>query len=211
MSIITKITKQRRRNERYNIYIDYEYAFSLDAELLIEHKLKEGKEIDEDEISQIVYRDNVRKAYDRSLHYLQYRMRSQEEIENYLDGKGFDPNVIEDVIEKLKEYDFIDDIAFAQAMTNDILSTRQVGRRFIIHKLREKGISDDIIDSITSKLHEQDEFAMAYNLARDQFERLRAEPTIKDEQRIARLMARRGFEWHMINRAIRDAIKQLEN
>lgn len=211
MAIITDITQQKRNKERYNIYIDYEYAFSLSGELLIEYKIKKNTEIDEVKIRELVDRENVKKAYSMALHYLQYRMRSQREIEDYLLGKGFDGETIEEIIVKLEEYDFINDQAFAQALTRDLLAGRLVGRRYIVHKLREKGIDRNIIDSIIYDIDDELEYERAFKLAEDEFSRLRQSPTVKDEQRIGRLMGRRGFEWHMINRALREGRENNEN
>ena len=204
MAIITDIVQQKRNRERYNIYIDYEYAFSLSAELLIEYNIKKNSEIDEEKISELVSKENTKKAYNMALNYLQYRMRSQKEIEDYLIEKGFDIDTIEEVLEKLQKYDFINDELFAEAMTRDLLSVKLVGRRYIVHKLKQKGIDRRIIDSVVAEIDDQIEFKRAYELAKEQFKRCRETPTIKDEQRIGRLMGRRGFEWHTINRAIRE-------
>lgn len=211
MAIITDIVQQKRNRERYNIYIDYEYAFSLSAELLIEYNIKKNSEIDEEKISELVSKENTKKAYNMALNYLQYRMRSQKELEDYLIKKGFDLDTIEETLEKLKKYDFINDEIFAEAMTRDLLSAKLVGRRYIVHKLREKGIDNRIIDSVVDGIDEEVELKRAYELAEEQFKRCRERPTIKDEQRIGRLMARRGFEWHIINRAIRDNRQEFED
>lgn len=211
MAIITDITKQKRNSERYNIYIDYEYAFSLSGELLIEYNLKKNSEIDEEEITELVSKENTKKAYDMTLNYLKYRMRSQKEIEEYLIRKGFDLDTIEEVLEKLGKYDFVNDELFAEAMTRDLLSTKLVGRRYIVHKLRQKGIDEGIIDSAVAQIDDEAEFQRACQLAEEQFNRCREAPSIKDEQRIARLMARRGFEWYMINRILREKRQESED
>ena len=52
MPTITKITTQTKRTDRYNIFIDEKYSFSVDEDVLLKFQLKKGKEID----SKIVYR-----------------------------------------------------------------------------------------------------------------------------------------------------------
>ena len=55
MPIITKITTQTKRTDRYNIFIDEKYAFSVAEEVLLKFQLKKGKEIDSLLLSQIKY------------------------------------------------------------------------------------------------------------------------------------------------------------
>ncbi|MGV3466194.1 MAG: recombination regulator RecX, partial [Heyndrickxia sp.] len=45
MPIITKITVQKNLSDRYNIYLDEEYAFSVDEDVLTRFQLRKGKEL----------------------------------------------------------------------------------------------------------------------------------------------------------------------
>ncbi len=42
MPNITKITTQKKRKDRYNIFVDEKYAFSVDEEVLLKFHLKKG-------------------------------------------------------------------------------------------------------------------------------------------------------------------------
>ncbi|HHW71042.1 MAG TPA: hypothetical protein GX392_06890 [Clostridiales bacterium] len=204
MAIITDIVEQKRNRERYNIYIDYEYAFSLSAELLFKYDIKKGSTIDEIELKKLISEENTKKAYNMSLNYLKYRMRSQKEIEDYLKRKGFDLEDVESVIERLKEYDFIDDEAFANALMRDIISSKPVGRKMIAYKLKQKGVPNEIIDMTLEQIDDEEEFLRAKELAQKQYRRYGGFPTKKDLHRIGRTMARRGFDWDIINRVLRE-------
>ncbi len=204
MAIITDITKQKRNRERYNIYIDREYAFSLSAELLIKYNIKKGNTIDEKELKELVSKENTKKAYNMTLNYLKYRMRSQREIEAYLKRKGFDYENIERVVEKLKEYDLIDDEAFAKALMRDTVSAKPVGRRMVAYKLKQKGVPDEIIDMTVELIDDEEEFERARELAQKQYRRYGGCPTTKELHKIGRTMARRGFNWDTINRVLKE-------
>ncbi len=66
MAVITKIEVQKRTKERFNIYIDKgqgeEYGFSVNQAVLIKHGLQKGLEIDEVEIANILYNEEVQKS-----------------------------------------------------------------------------------------------------------------------------------------------------
>ncbi len=94
MAVITKIEVQKRSKERFNIYIDKgqgeEYGFSVDQVILIKHGLQKGLEIDEIELGNILYNEEVQKAYLQAISYLSYQMRTKQEIEDFLQKKKWD-------------------------------------------------------------------------------------------------------------------------
>lgn len=63
LSLQNRSTK--RSKERFNIYIDKgqgeEYGFSVDQVILIKHGLQKGLEIDEIELGNILYNEEVQK------------------------------------------------------------------------------------------------------------------------------------------------------
>lgn len=94
MAVITKIEVQKRSKERFNIYIDKgqgeEYGFSVDQVILMKHGLQKGLEIDEIELGNILYNEEVQKAYLQAISYLSYQMRTKQEIEDFLRKKKWD-------------------------------------------------------------------------------------------------------------------------
>lgn len=94
MAVITKIEVQKRSKERFNIYIDKgqgeEYGFSVNEVILIKHGLQKGLEIDEIALGNILYNEEVQKAYLQAISYLSYQMRTKLEIEDFLRKKKWD-------------------------------------------------------------------------------------------------------------------------
>ena len=97
MPIITKITTQKKRTDRYNIFVDEKYAFSVDEEVLLKFQLKKGKEIDSLVLSQIQFHDEIQKAFTAALDYLSYRMRSEAEVRLFLKKKEIEEPIINEV------------------------------------------------------------------------------------------------------------------
>ena len=56
MPQITKITPQKNQ-DRYNVYIDNQFAFGVDKIIFVEKGLKEGKEISRKDIDEIIKKD----------------------------------------------------------------------------------------------------------------------------------------------------------
>lgn len=89
---LQKIEVQKRSKERFNIYIDKgqgeEYGFSVNEVILIKHGLQKGLEIDEIALGNILYNEEVQKAYLQAISYLSYQMRTKLEIEDFLRKSG---------------------------------------------------------------------------------------------------------------------------
>ena len=57
MKVITKIGRQKNNPERYNIYLNDEYAFAVDESTLIKFGLMKGKTLEQFDIDEIAYED----------------------------------------------------------------------------------------------------------------------------------------------------------
>ena len=130
MSIITKITTQKKSKDRYNVFTsedgkDEKYAFSVDEGVLIKFQLRKGMELDEFFLSEVQYEDGIRKAYNSAVKYLSRMMRTEHEIRTHLKEKEFESPVIQEAVIKLYEYKFLNDEQYAvsyvrtQKNTND--------------------------------------------------------------------------------------------
>ncbi|MBM7580701.1 recombination regulator RecX [Jeotgalibacillus terrae] len=151
MPVITKITKQKRNEERYNIFLDGKYAFSVDEAVLVQHQLQKNKELDDFDIGEIEYEDQVRKGFNKALVYLSYRMRSEHEIFLHLKEHEMGEAAIEEALHKLRRYGYVNDEAFAKAFMNTKINTTDKGPLQIKLGLSEKGVSNEIIEALLSE------------------------------------------------------------
>ncbi len=150
MPVITKITKQKRNEERYNIFLDGKYAFSVDEAVLVQYQLQKNKEIDDFDIGEIEYEDQIRKGFNKALVYLSYRMRSEKEIADYLLEHEMGEAAIDETLHKLRRYGYVNDEEFAKAFINTKFNTTDKGPLQIKTGLKEKGISNEIIERLMS-------------------------------------------------------------
>jgi regulatory protein len=202
MALITKITAQKDNHERFNVYMDQgkgeEFAFSVDQDVLIKFQLKKGKEIDEFDIQQILYEDNVKKAHNIALHFLSYRMRSEKEVVDYLRQKGILESIIREVLHKLREYNYVNDKEFADAYVRTQKNTTAKGPEVIRQELYNKGISQQLIDEALEQFTFEEQLATAgklYEKAKKQNKKFSLQQW---QQHIEQLLRRKGFAWEVI-------------
>ncbi len=141
---ITAITPQKKNRNRYNVYIDDEYAFSLSSKVAM--TLHAGQPVDENQLASLKRSDEHEQAFERSLHYLSFRARSRKEMLWYLEKKDFDPEAVQSAISRLEDYGYIDDEAFAALWIENRRKLRPRGKFALRHELAEKGVEKAIID-----------------------------------------------------------------
>lgn len=209
MVIIAKITTQKKNTERYNIFFDYgkgeEYAFSVDQDILISFQLKKGMELDELDISEIQFEDEVKKAFNLALNFLSYRMRSTKEIIDYLKKKEVDDPIIPDVIHKLSEYKYINDEEFAKAYVQTQINTTTKGPEVIKKELFEKGIEQDVLTKSLTLFTLDEQVEKAIKLITKTIPKNNKVSERQTKQKLEQTLVRKGFTWEVIQIAMEEA------
>lgn len=204
LATITKITVQKKATDRYNIYLDDSYAFAVDEEVLIRHQLKKGKELTELEMMQIQYEDEIRKAFNQTIHFLSFRMRSEQEIRTYLHKKEWDEPVIDTVIMQLYERKYIDDLEFAKAYALTQINGGKKGPFIIKRELKEKGIKNDFIEQAMQQFSKEMQVELAVRLGNKVVNKYKTSSEQNLKQKLEQYLMTKGFSFDIIAIAIEE-------
>lgn len=85
------------------------------------------------------------KAKTRILKYIIYKKRTENEIRIKFQ-KDIDENMLEDIIEYLKEAKYIDDMDYIQKTVNNFQILKNLSIKEIKYKLLAKGLNKDLIE-----------------------------------------------------------------
>ncbi|NLD43372.1 MAG: RecX family transcriptional regulator [Chloroflexi bacterium] len=152
MATITALTAQKQRRGRVNVFLDGEFAFGLDG--LLASELRVGQVLSQEEIALLQHQEAVADAYNRSLHYLSFRPRSEQEMTRYLSGRDVPPEAINEVLGRLRSAGLVDDRQFAQLWVENRETFRPRGRFALKQELRAKGIATDVAASVLDVVNE---------------------------------------------------------
>lgn len=200
MGKITDIQKQKRNKTRVNIFIDGEFVCGLDEIAAATARLKVGDEITAEELKTVMESSELNSAFERAVGYLSASPRAKKEIYRYLSGKGYDKKVIEQTIEKLCAYHYIDDYLYAKSYIKS--KSKKYGAFRISSELKQKGIAQSVIDEL---LEESPEDGIT-----DIAKRYLKSHRHADKQKLKRFLAGRGFSWDSINSAVADLADEFE-
>lgn len=199
MALITDLVQTKKNNKQmYEVYIDGENVGLYHLEIVVKHGLQVGKKIEREDLEKALIESSTILAMEKSLNYLSKAMKSKKEMIKYLYDKGYKKVVVDAVISKLEEYNYINDLTYAKYF----LSTRESrqGNKKTKYELKTKGISDEIINEL---MEDREESADAIKTLADKFINKKAK-TIENKNKLIRHLLSKGFEYASILNVIKE-------
>ena len=95
------------------------------------------------------YVEEYDKLKTKVLKYIIYKKRTEKEIRQKF-SKTIDEDILEDIIDELKENGYIDDLNYIDRAVNEFVALKNLSIREIKYKLFAKGLSNDIIGEYIS-------------------------------------------------------------
>ncbi len=206
---ITEISVQKRNSHRRAIYLDGEFAFGVDEEIVARYGLKVGSELADADLLRILQKEETLKAKEVALRSLSVRARSRKEITDRLTRKGFTSDIVSQVADDLEQAGLIDDSEFARAWVRERLRTRPKGRQMLRLELRQKGIDNQTAESaIQEAFADVDETLLAAELLKRRLGRYQGLDKEKIRRRMADFLLRRGFNRETVRQTLAEVWKR---
>lgn len=205
---ITKIETQKRKG-RYNIYLDETYAFPIDEAILVKYALYKGMEISGDFRDELESEDGFRKAYTRSLNYLNYGLRSEKEVRDDLAKHEFS-DVADEVIEKLEEQGYLDDLMYAESFTRTGANVGGKGPRVIKQELKRRGIAEENIEKASEQYSFDQMVENGVQLAEKVIRRSSQHSTRETNNKLRQNLMQKGFDSDIITQVLEEVTVEKE-
>jgi len=148
-------------------------------------------------------KDKNDKAVAYAYRLFSVRPRSEKELRERLSGKGFGGATACKVISLLKDKNIIDDLRFARRWVESRMRAKPKGDMALEIELRQKGISADVIEKVLSEKQEN-EGDVCRRLAMKKMEALGKLPKEKARKKLFDFLARRGFNFEVIEEVVRE-------
>ncbi|MBQ3408866.1 MAG: RecX family transcriptional regulator [Clostridia bacterium] len=138
--------------------------------------------------------------YDRNktkvLKYVIYKKRSENEIRRKFQN-NIDLNMLEDIIEELKDNNYISDEQYIKRAVNEYMALKNLSLKQIKYKLQSKGINNNLIEDYFSTNREElneYEIKSARNIINKKYD----EPA----EEIIQNLLKKGFEYDNVKEAL---------
>lgn len=206
MAKITKLEIQQRNKERVNIYIDDNFFLGVNAEIIYDLNLKKGDEVDEEKLKSLIDKEGLSKAKNKAMSILNRTAISEKKLREKL--SDYSDEIVDEVINKLKEYGFINDKDLARRIANDNSNISRFGKNKIRQNLYRKGISKDDIDEAVEEIDSNEQYENALYLARKRYKNLKGEDNRKVYQKLTQHLAYKGFSYDIIKSVIQEVMNE---
>ena len=197
---ITAIEPQARHANRFNLYIDDQFALGLSASVAA--RLRVGQTLSEADLAALEREEAYETAHEMALRFLEPRPRSRAEVKQQLRKKQVASDVIDQVIARLTDAGLIDDEAFAKYWVENREAFRPRAGRALRFELKRKGLSDAAIKEAIGTL---DESESAYRAGTARAARWRNLERRAFMEKLGAFLVRRGFSYEVA----KDAAKRL--
>lgn len=187
---VTKITQQVKRPDRYSIFVEGKYSFSLSESALLQSKLVSGQELSKEQVDEYKKLSADDKVYNQALRYAAMRQRSMWEMESYLQRKKAAPPLQESILNKLSDIGLLSDEQFARAWVANRRLLKPTSLRRLKQELRAKRVSDEVIEQVLAE-DETDEL----DTLRELVEKKRKQAKYHDTQKLMQYLARQGYNY----------------
>jgi regulatory protein len=149
------------------------------------------------------------RVFQRAGKLLAAKARSVEELrERLLEGRGATEPIVDTVIERLREYGYLNDARYAQSYASLRVQQRPIGRQRLERDLRMKKIDKQTVDAALDQVFEATPEEDLIDRAIAKRIRLRGRPQTRAEaKKLFDHLLRQGFSFELVGDKVRAASK----
>lgn len=140
---IIKYTK--KGNGNYDILLDNNKKITLSEDLILKKNLLYKKEVDPYLLEELLTENIKYDIYNKCVKYISIRLRSINEIKEYMKRLNADEETINNTIERLLKNNLLNDEVFTKAFIQDKLNFTTMGPYRIEQELKRQHIDNTII------------------------------------------------------------------
>ncbi len=216
MYTILKTQEVKKKPTKVKVFFD-EKSHVISINTFAHFALYEGKQVDDSELEEILLYDLDSDLYERTINYISYTPRTESQVRSYIQTHLKKSGALEfnidfekltsKIVEKLKEYKYINDLEYAELFVKSRLKNKPKPRFFLFSELLSKGIEKELANEVLDSLM-PDSFEI---LKRVYEKKYKDEPiTFEDKKKIGYLQ-RKGFLWDDISALVNSFKKENES
>ena len=195
-----KLTVKEGKANKIHIYVDEEYRATVDSDYWYSEKYRNLKEINEEELTELLDAVSFRRAYNKGLDFLSRRPYGVKELIKKLCEKGHEKQSAEKACERLLELGLLNDEEYARILSDDLINRKNYGIKRVKQELAFRGISREIIENTIDSLDNDAENRIILVIKKKYLNKLDDE---KGRKRAIDGLMRLGFSYSEIKSALK--------
>jgi len=136
----------------------------------------------------------IEKAYQKALGYLSKSPKTIRQMKEYLMEKGYDANIIEQVIMQLSNFNYLDDKAFARQFIESRIRYKPKSIFALGFELRKKGIDPALAEELLTAFKDEELALKAVKNKKQAWNRL---DESERRKKMMNYLRYRGFDYNV--------------
>jgi len=188
-----KILRVEKSGKKYLVYTSEDDSpFKIYEDDIVNYRIIKGTVFDEEAWKKITKSFNDSKLFDRVLHYIDYKLRTEKEVVLYLKSLDATDDQIKEIIKKCKKINYLDDDRYASIYVEESIKNK-VGPKLIRYNLENLGIERALIDKYLGKISDDVFLDNAKELATKYLKTLAKYPEKKQLDKLKDKLLRMGY------------------
>ncbi len=155
------------------IHCDDDEYLILALEVFLKSGLKKNDELSDERFSFFVRENRLYRIKQRAFRYMGRRLHSASELRTKLRQKGYEIEMIDQVISELKDKNYLDDSEFASVFVEEKFRSKMWSERKLKAELIKRGVKSSVVSEILSKKYsEEDDYENALTVALKKYKML---------------------------------------
>ena len=204
-NLITNLSAQKWNPDRINVFLNGKFAFGISQKAALD--LQIGQNLADADVKILKQADQDNRIMTSALKSLSHRPKSESELQKKLEEKGFDPEQIKPVMDRLKTHRLIDDSDFAERWVENQTVFRPRSKKMLTLELRKKGVAEE---NISDSLRNLDEEKAAYDCGSKYARRLNRLNWQEFRTKLSGHLVRRGFSYDLTDRTVRRLWQEIQ-
>jgi regulatory protein len=191
------------KKDSVNVVIEFENSepLFLSVEIFMKSGLRINDEISEDRFLLFVRENRIFHIKQRAFRYLGRRLHSKSELRVKLLQKGYESELINEVLNELENKNYLDDAEFAKTFAEEKIKSKHWGEKKLRAELLKRGIKSDILANVLNEvISDEDNYKNALLVAEKKYASLRNRKldSISIKLKLSTFLNARGFDYDVI-------------
>lgn len=194
-----KLSVKEGKANKIHIFVDEEYRATVDSDFWYSEKFRNYKEIDENQLTELLDTVSFRRAYNKGLDFLSRRPFGTKELVKKLCEKGHEKEAAQKACDRLLELGLLNDEEYARILANDLQERKIYGIKRIKQELIFRGIDREIVENTITALDNNPEKSIILVIRKKYLNKLGDE---KGRKKAVDGLLRLGFAYSDIKNAL---------
>lgn len=168
----------------------------------IDFLLYEGKEVDSALFYELEKYGRQQKDYQYALTIVSRFSYTTFEIRTKLRNRNVSEKDIDEIVTKLEQLNYVNDYHYAEERIRYLIITKKESKRSVIQKLRQKGLSDEVINKYLNEYINEEE--VIEKLALKTVPKHARHSLRYAQDKVIAFLLRRGFKYEDVRNAIKN-------